>query len=933
MPNEVRLHRKQFLYLFSAFWVLATVGWAQSSRITRPIDNRQRGSFTGHIHPGARPENDQGRLSSAFKLDYVTLSLAQSASQQAAMDQLLVEQQTPGSPNYHHWLTTEEFADRFGVSEGDLSSIRGWLEGQGLTIRAIGRGRNWIAVSGTVGQMETAFQTELRNYLVDGESHFANATEPSVPAAIKPLVRGIHGLHDFRMKPSKFLRAGSMPSYTSSTGTHFLAPNDVATIYNLNPLYSAGMDGSGQKLVILGQTQINLADTRLFRSRFGLPPSDPQTILVPNTRDPGISSNDLPEADLDIEWSAAVARNATIIYVYSYDVMDAAQYAVDHNLAPVMSISYGSCELVNLPSDAMILQSMARQGNAQGITWFSASGDSGGADCNTSRNPGLAVDLPSSIPEVTGVGGTEFNEGSGQYWAGSNDGTGQSVVSYIPEIAWNSSASAGTPAASGGGTSIYFAKPAWQTGVGVPNDSSRHVPDVSLAASNHIDGYLVYSGGSLQAFGGTSVAAPAFAGMAALLNQYLLTNGLQASAGLGNVNPKLYSLVQTHPEAFHDITSGDNIVTVACRTRLCTPSPVGYSAGVGYDQVTGLGSVDAYKLIVAWSGGVTLLPRSITSITLLSNLSTIAQNDTASLTATVVGINGVTPQGSVDFRIGSLSLGSARLAGSAGTSTATLAIAGSSLPSGASTIVATYGDSSGASASVQVNVASSPRAVGGAPVVSGIADAASFTQRYAPGAYLAISGSQLASAIQAAGSLPLPYSMGGFSATINGVAAPLYYVSPTFASIQIPYETPTGIAVVLTVNHDGQVASQTLTLSSAAPGIFVSNGSPIPNATAARGQTVSLYMNGMGAISPAISTGAAPLPVVAVGDLPKPLQNTMVTVGGVQARIDFIGEPWGLAGVTLINYQIPPGSALGPQQVIVTVETMASAPATVTVTD
>jgi len=161
----------------------------------------------------------------------------------------------------------------------------------------------------------------------------------------------------------------------------------------------------------------------------------------------------------------------------------------------------------------------------------------------------------------------------------------------------------------------------------------------------------------------------------------------------------------------------------------------------------------------------------------------------------------------------------------------------------------------------------------------------------------------------------------------------LYYVSPTFASIQIPYETPTGIAVVLTVNHDGQVASQTLTLSSAAPGIFVSNGSPIPNATAARGQTVSLYMNGMGAISPAISTGAAPLPVVAVGDLPKPLQNTMVTVGGVQARIDFIGEPWGLAGVTLINYQIPPGAALGPQPVIVTVETMASAPATVTVTD
>lgn len=868
-----------------------------------------------------------------MKLDYVTLTFAQSASQQSELNQLLIEQQTPGSANYHRWLVPQEYADRFGVSEDDLKAISDWLTGQGLTIRGTGKGRNWIAVSGTAAQIEGAFQTQLRNYLVGNELHFANATEPSVPAAIKSLVLAIHGLHDFRLKPSRRPAAQSLPQYTSSSGNHYLAPNDIATIYNVNPLYTAGADGSGQKLVVVGQTQINLADLQSFRSRFGLPASDPQTVLVPNTRDPGISTDDLPEADLDLEWSGAIARAASLIYVYSFDVMDAAQYAIDQNLAPVLSISYGSCELENLNSDALMLQALARQGNAQGMTWFAATGDSGAADCDTSRSPGLAVDIPSSIPEVTGVGGTEFQEGTGSYWAATNDGTGASVKSYIPEIAWNDSALEGSPDASGGGASIYFARPSWQAGPGVPNDNARHVPDVALSASNHVDGYLVYTGGSLQAFGGTSVSAPTFAGIAAILNQYLMSNGMQGSPGLGNMNPKLYSLAQTHPEAFHDVTSGDNIVTVACRTRACATTSVGYPAGAGYDQATGLGSVDAYNLVVAWGGGVSVLPRGISSISLLSNLDTIAENDVASLTASVVGVGGVTPQGAVNFQIGSVSLGSVTLVGSAGSATATLAVAGSSLPAGAWTIVATYGGPSGPSASAAVNVSAAARTVDGATAIAGIADAASFTQQYAPGAYLAIAGTQLASVTQAAGTQPLPYSLGGLSATVNGVAAPMYYVSSTFASIQIPYETPSGVPVVLTINHNGQVASQTLTLNTAAPGIFVSNGSPIPNASAALSQTVSLYVNGVGALSPAVATGAAPAADTALANLPKPVQSASVTVGGLTARIDFIGEPWGLVGVMLINYQIPPGTPLGPQPVIVSIGGAQSAPAIVTVTN
>ena len=933
MPNEVRPDNKsltfRLLLVFSLLCAMASLASAQPRRITRRIDNLQRASFTGQIHPRATPENDQGPVARSLTLDYVTLSLAPSASQQADLEQLLVDQQTPGSPDYHRWLTPEEYAGRFGVSEDDLKQIAGWLEGQGLTVRAMAKGRNWIAVSGTAAQIESAFQTQLRNYLVDNDLHFANATEPSVPSAIKPLVRGIHGLHDFRMKPSKILSAGTVPNYTSSSGNHYLAPNDIATIYNVNPLYSAGMDGSGQKLVVVGQTQINLSDIQYFRNRFGLPPNDPQTILVPNTRDPGISSGDLAEADLDLEWSGAVARAAKLIYVYSFDVMDAAQYAIDQNLAPVMSMSYGLCELKYLTSDAMMVQALARQGNAQGMTWLAASGDSGAADCNSPILPGLAVDVPASIPEVTGVGGTEFSEGAGQYWA-SNDGTGASVKSYIPEIVWNSSALEGSPAASGGGASVYFTRPSWQVGPGVPNDNARHVPDVSLSASNHVDGYLVYTGGALQAYGGTSASAPAIAGMAAILNQYVVSRG-QENAGLGNVNPKFYSLAQTHPEAFHDVTRGDNIVTVVCRIRTCSSTSVGFPAGAGYDQATGLGSLDAYNLITAWGGGVALPPIPITSMNLLSNLDNIMQNDVALFTATIVGVNGATPQGVVDFQIGGVSLGTVRLVGSAGTATAALSAPGSSLPLGASTVVARFGGPAGPTASIGVSVAPNNRNISGATAILGIANAASFTQQYAPGTYLAIAGSQLATTTQTASTIPLPYSMGGFSATVNGVAAPLYYVSPTFVSIQIPYETPSGIPVVLTVNHDGQVASQSFNMSTAAPGIFVSNGSPIPNASAAPGQTVSLYMNGIGALSPAISTGAAPSGATALADLPKPLQTTTVRVGGLPARIDFIGEPWGLAGVTLINYQIPPSAPLGPQQVIVTTGGIDSAPATVTI--
>ncbi len=929
-----------------ALQILMGAASAQESRITRAINIQERWLLSGHIHPKATPENDRGRVAPSMKLTYVTVMLAQSDAQQAALDQLLSDQQNPDSPSYHHWLTPEEYAQRFGVSQDDMGKIAAWLEGQGLTIAGVARSRNWIAVNGDAASIESAFQTEIHEYASpDGKTHFANSVEPSVPSALAGVVKTIRGLSNFRMKPAQLIKRnpisdqlgtqGLTPHTTTPRGEHFLSPNDVATIYNVTPLYTKGIDGSGQALVIPGQTRINLSDIQHFRTNFGLPANNPQTMLVPNAQDPGISSDDLDEADLDLEWSGAVARNAKIIFVYSSDVMESVQYAIDQNLAPVVSQSYGLCEPETPRSDALAFRGLAQQANALGITWLAASGDAGGADCDDAQNTGLAVDLPAAVPEVTGLGGTEFQEGSGQYWNAQNDATGASALSYIPETTWNDGSIDGDPSAGGGGASKYFTKPTWQTGTGVPNDNARDVPDVSLTSSAEHDGYYVYSNGKLQVFGGTSVAAPVFAGVATLLNHYLVSGGLEATPGLGNMNVRLYSLAQTAPSAFHDITTGDNIAIANCgsHSTTCSAKPVGFSAGKGYDQATGLGSVDVDKLISAWhSGTVNVVPTG-TSITLLSNLNSVAATDTDFLIATVTGANGITPAGSVQFSVGGVSLGSAVLSGSGGVATATLTVTGSQLPAGSGTITAVYnqGSSQNVTASVTVSM-SAGSASSGTPVVQAVANGASFQHTYAPGMLLSVFGTNLASSVSEASSVPLPDSTKGVAVTVNGAAAPLYYVSPGQLNIQVPYETAVNTTATLSVNNNGQVNSYQFQVTAVAPGIFTaSNGNLVPNGAATRGAVATLFFTGAGKVTPEIATGAAPAFGTLVTSLPKPTQNTTVTVGGQSATVEFVGIPWGLVGVTQVNFKIPTSVGTGAQPVVVKVGGVASASANLTI--
>jgi len=474
--------------------------------------------------------------------------------------------------------------------------------------------------------VRSVLRTDVHRYVVNGEAHFAISVDASIPAALGPLVAALTGLDDFNPKPPTRLR----PANTAGDGTHALAPGDLATIYDVDQLYGQGFDGTGQMIVIVGQTRMVLNDIPIFRSNFGL--GNQKIQMIETGPDPGTDSDAIGEADLDLELAGSIARNASIVYVYSTDATGAAVYAIDQNLAPVISESFGTCE-ANVPSSlASAYETEAQKANSLGITWLASSGDQGAAGCDNGATVaylGLAVNFPASIPEVTAVGGTEFDD-EGNYWSVTNLAFGGSALSYIPEIAWNDTAYGDGLAASGGGASVLYSKPSWQTGPGVANDNARDVPDVAMDGSNEHDPYLVYTGGQWQLVGGTSAAAPVLAGIVALLNQRLSANG---EPGVGNMNAALYKMAQNSPSAFHDIVVGNNIVPCAIGTPNCNTGELGYSAGPGYDLVTGLGTVDAYNLAINWPAG------PVGQVTLVSLLPASATAGGPGFTLTVNGLN------------------------------------------------------------------------------------------------------------------------------------------------------------------------------------------------------------------------------------------------------------------------------------------------------
>ncbi len=506
-PSTSKLSASKFstsglLTLALCLLILSTLSFAEAPDRIAPIVPGQMVALVGSVPPKAKPQYDKGPIDPQFTFGSVTLQTSPSASQETELDQLMAEQQDPSSPHYHQWLTPAQYADRFGLSHNDIDKITTWLKAQGFTVTRVAGGRNSIVFSGTALQIENAFQTSIHNYNVEGGEHFANAAPLKIPAAWAGVVTGVRGLHSFRWKAMGRRRPPHKNYYDSTFDFDFLAPGDVATLYDINALYNlpTSIDGTGQKLAIIGETDIYLADINDFRTGFGLAPiptsganscaSNSTTGLLTSCTnatnlgyvlvgtDPGktYACGDLTEADTDIEWSGATARNAQIIYVNAPaiwvnpptcteisggGVVDALSYAIAPSpgappVAPVISMSYGGCELESAP----FLEAELKQAVMEGVTVVNSSGDTASAACdgftNTLTNNlaigGPAVNYPASSQYVTGVGGSAIpfidlppnppGIDSGTYWGTPNpnptDGT--SLLPgppRVPEEAWN----------------------------------------------------------------------------------------------------------------------------------------------------------------------------------------------------------------------------------------------------------------------------------------------------------------------------------------------------------------------------------------------------------------------------------------------------------------------------------------------------------------
>ena len=518
---------------------------AVRARVLEPVDASNRVTLPGNVHPLARAELDQGAAPDDLPMERMLLVLQRGADQEAALRQLLDDQQTKSSPRFHQWRTPEQFGQQFGPADSDIQAVTDWLTGQGSQVGKVSAGRTVIEFSGTAGLVRQALGTEIHKFTVNDKDYWANANDPQIPAALAPVVAGFASLNNFPRKPlthrlGTFTRSKAtgevrpLFTYTTSSRTYMaLGPMDFATIYNVLPLWNNNLTGAGVTIAVVGESNINPLDVVDFRSMFGLPANPPNIIL--SGPDPGINGDEI-EADLNIQWAGAVAKGATIDLVVSETTETSqgidlsALYIVDNNLAPILSESYGTCE-AELGAGGNAFHSMLwEQAAAQGITVLMASGDSGSAGCNDANlgevyaNYGLGVNGMASTPFNVAVGGTDFNDKSNlsTYFSQTNTTPWQSsALSYIPESTWNDSCAdtgvlmACNPppswndydegldlvAGSGGPSSCInpagvfpsvtcsggYAKPSWQSGTGVPADGARDIPDVSLFAGNGLN--------------------------------------------------------------------------------------------------------------------------------------------------------------------------------------------------------------------------------------------------------------------------------------------------------------------------------------------------------------------------------------------------------------------------------------------------------------
>jgi Pro-kumamolisin, activation domain/Bacterial Ig-like domain (group 3) len=709
------------------------------ARVTQAVDDSNRIALRGNVHRLARAEFDRGAVSDAQPATHLALVLKRSDDQESALQQLLEQQQDKSSPNYHKWLTPQQFGAQFGPADTDIQAVTDWLTSRGFTNIKVSPGRTRVEFDGNIGQISNAFQTQIHHFLVNGKMHTANVSDPQIPAALSPVVRGVTTLHDFRphalshrlgtfrktkdtgvVKP--LFTFNGCGSGTSPAPCWAVGPGDFAKIYNAPATVNSALPGAGVTIAIVQDSNINTSDFAQYRSMFGLPPAPAINVIV-NGPDPGIQgpdslTDDEFEADLDTQLAGGVAPGAQIDLVVSQDSQSigifgidlSAIYIIDNNVAPILSESFGDCESDLGSSGEAFYVALWQQASAQGITVVLSAGDSGSAQCDSANTSdvakgGIAVSGLASTAYNVALGGTDFqNSGTTQnapgststFWNATNGTNGSfiqtSAKGYIPEWPWNDGCAAAAVVSSlgtctnaivsansnpnspnfgndlvagGGGPSTINTKPAYQSGInGMPSANFRQVPDLSLFAGNGLNAsfYIICQQDSnptagsscdltnnnftdFQGVGGTSAAAPAFAGVMAMVNQ-------KTGQRQGNANFVLYQLYKNGsgtticPSAaspaitciFYDTILGNNSVACAGGSPNCSNATAGsgqfgvivdptkantpaFLTTPGYDNASGLGSVNITTLLNAWSTAtftadtVTLAATSGTSIT------------------------------------------------------------------------------------------------------------------------------------------------------------------------------------------------------------------------------------------------------------------------------------------------------------------------------
>jgi subtilase family serine protease len=650
------MHRHIRQRLLMAAGALAAIAFAQAAsavtpQITSPVNENALTTLANNVHTDATPRNDRGRVADNTRLEDMMLLLRRSDAQERDLTKFMHDQTDHNSPNYHKWLTARQYGKRFGLAQGDVDAITAWLTSHGFSVRPMPAGGRTINFSGTAGQVREAFHTEI-HALADGK-HFSNMSVPQMPSALAPAVIGVVKLNNFM--PHTNIVGRTNFTYTGSSGKieHAIVPEDLATIYNLNPVFQSGNTGQGQTVVVIEDGDVgSTADWTTFRTKFGLSKytggSFTQTHPTGSVActDPGANGAE-DEANLDAQWASAAAPSAAIVLASCRDTSQFGGFIALENIVngasppPVVSISYGTGEEGDGETENQFISSLYQQASAEGISVFVSSGDEGSAE-NDHRgaNPSHGVSISGwmSTPYNVSVGGTDFADTflgtSKKYWKKKNTANFGSAKSYMPEFPWDDSCanvplstskgfatpygsdgycSNGGPhssvAGSGGpsscatgqgtggvvnGTCAGWPKPDWQVLVGVPKDQVRDTPDVSLMAANGLWGhYYVFcdtDGGTCGSDPSTWPGAGGTSFASPIWAGFMALVVNKAGGRQGLPNPVFYSIANDEYGRKGSKACDSSNKKASKPSSTC----IFYDVTLGDNDVNCLGTVDCY---------------------------------------------------------------------------------------------------------------------------------------------------------------------------------------------------------------------------------------------------------------------------------------------------------------------------------------------------